>query len=164
MFAINDPCHEDWNDMTPQERGRHCAKCDKEVVDFTALDPDEGLAILAEAAAQSDSCKTGICGRVNADQNGRLQLGASLKRRLLSDAMAGMLAMSVLGGCYQTPSAHDPVETESQQEKLMGDICVDPDEHAVVIGQVIVPPKVNSDQPIKGELIELRGEIEVQPE
>lgn len=29
------PCHEDWNQMTPVEQGRHCAVCKKNVVDFT---------------------------------------------------------------------------------------------------------------------------------
>lgn len=170
MFAINEPCHENWSEMTPQEQGRHCAKCDKVVVDFTALDPDEGLAILEEAATSADNCRTGICGRVHADAAGRLQLGqqkSSIKKRLLSDAMAGMLALSVLGGCYQSeesvhqaPLDQGPLATQhaSQQATqphtntvvepmIMGDICVE------------LPP-----EPIKGKVIELRGEIEVQPE
>jgi len=35
---IQEPCQENWNQMTPQEQGRHCAKCDKVVVDFTNMD------------------------------------------------------------------------------------------------------------------------------
>ena len=34
-LSIPEPCHEDWNKMTPVEQGRHCAVCQKNVVDFT---------------------------------------------------------------------------------------------------------------------------------
>ncbi|MDR2222123.1 MAG: carboxypeptidase-like regulatory domain-containing protein [Flavobacteriaceae bacterium] len=34
-IIIPEPCSEDWNLMTPQEKGRHCAVCDKVVVDFS---------------------------------------------------------------------------------------------------------------------------------
>ncbi|MCC9042519.1 carboxypeptidase-like regulatory domain-containing protein [Myroides sp. M-43] len=34
-IEIQEPCHEDWNKMTPQDKGRHCDVCDKVVVDFS---------------------------------------------------------------------------------------------------------------------------------
>jgi hypothetical protein len=33
---IPKPCHEDWNTMTPEKKGRHCSSCEKTVYDFTA--------------------------------------------------------------------------------------------------------------------------------
>ncbi|RZN80650.1 MAG: hypothetical protein EVB11_11380 [Winogradskyella sp.] len=33
--SIPEPCHEDWNKMTPRDKGRHCSKCSKTVIDFT---------------------------------------------------------------------------------------------------------------------------------
>jgi hypothetical protein len=42
MLNIPEPCHEDWNKMTPVEQGRHCAVCAKIVVDFTN-DTDEAI-------------------------------------------------------------------------------------------------------------------------
>ena len=36
-LQINEPCHEDWNVMTPNEQGRYCGSCKKTVVDFTAM-------------------------------------------------------------------------------------------------------------------------------
>lgn len=33
-------CHERWADMKPTECGRLCAKCDRELVDFTAMSED----------------------------------------------------------------------------------------------------------------------------
>jgi CarboxypepD_reg-like domain len=47
-------CHEKWADMTPSERGRLCAKCNKQIVDFRGKSTAEIERTLAE--------KPGLCG------------------------------------------------------------------------------------------------------
>lgn len=35
QIQIDDPCHEDWDKMTPKEQGRYCDSCSKVVIDFS---------------------------------------------------------------------------------------------------------------------------------
>lgn len=42
-YTINipEPCHEDWNAMTPSAKGRFCSSCEKTVIDFTKMSHEE---------------------------------------------------------------------------------------------------------------------------
>ncbi|WP_248724411.1 energy transducer TonB [Seonamhaeicola sp. ML3] len=40
-IKIPEPCHEDWNTMTPKEKGRYCDACSKTVIDFTKMNTNE---------------------------------------------------------------------------------------------------------------------------
>ncbi len=54
---INEPCNENWGQMTPKEQGRHCDKCEKVVVDFTQLSDAEVIQYL--------HANKNTCGRFN---------------------------------------------------------------------------------------------------
>lgn len=62
-ITIPEPCHEKWATMTPTERGRHCAVCTKEVIDFTTKTDLEVIKIV-----QNNS---NMCGRIRSDQVNR---------------------------------------------------------------------------------------------
>lgn len=66
---IPEPCAESWDAMTPTGLGRHCAACQKTVVDFTQKSDAEILAYLANAAGET-------CGRLGSDQLNRPLLPA----------------------------------------------------------------------------------------
>jgi hypothetical protein len=59
-ITIPKPCHEDWNKMTPNDSGRFCGSCSKNVVDFTNMLPDE-----IQAYFQQHS---NVCGRFKNSQ------------------------------------------------------------------------------------------------
>lgn len=64
QIAIPKPCHENWQDMTPTEKGRFCASCQNEVHDFTKLTDREVSAIIKR---NSNSCGRFLVSQVNRD-------------------------------------------------------------------------------------------------
>ncbi|WP_276486090.1 T9SS type A sorting domain-containing protein [Paraflavitalea pollutisoli] len=71
---IDEPCHENWLHMTPNEQGRYCRACQKTVVDFTQLSDQAILAYFREAT-------TGVCGRFSNDQLDKTYRDQVPKRR-----------------------------------------------------------------------------------
>lgn len=64
QLGIPMPCHEQWSNMQPAEKGRHCSACQKTVVDFTAMSDSEIIRYLARTGPD-------ICGRFAPDQLNR---------------------------------------------------------------------------------------------
>jgi hypothetical protein len=60
-LSIADPCHEDWNKMTPVEQGRYCSSCQKNVVDFTTQSDEEIISFFNKYDGSA-------CGRFTDDQ------------------------------------------------------------------------------------------------
>jgi hypothetical protein len=63
-LTIPKPCHENWDAMTPDEKGRFCSACSKTVRDFTAA-ADEEIAETFSGTAEL------VCGRFNTSQLNR---------------------------------------------------------------------------------------------
>jgi hypothetical protein len=61
QIRIPSPCQENWDAMRPEEKGRHCASCQKTVIDFTGMSDREIIGHLARAGQ-------GVCGRMAPDQ------------------------------------------------------------------------------------------------
>jgi hypothetical protein len=73
QINVEDPCHQDWAKMAPEEKGRFCCSCSKTVVDFSPMSDRELLSSLANAGAH-------VCGRFTADQLNRNLMPLPVKR------------------------------------------------------------------------------------
>lgn len=60
-LQVPEPCHENWNKMTPNEQGRFCLSCSKTVVDFSMMTDKELLNYFSTASQH-------VCGRFSDDQ------------------------------------------------------------------------------------------------
>ncbi|MBC5833767.1 hypothetical protein G6N05_02600 [Flavobacterium sp. F372] len=63
QISIPEPCNEGWQNMTPVEKGRFCASCQKTVLDFTYLSDNE----IINLVNKNDT----LCGRINTSQLNR---------------------------------------------------------------------------------------------
>lgn len=62
QLTIPTPCHEDWDAMAPANKGRFCASCQKQVVDFSSMSDRQVAAFFKKPSTGS------VCGRFMSDQ------------------------------------------------------------------------------------------------
>lgn len=93
QLAIPQPCHEAWDQMTPATAGRHCASCDKVVVDFTRMTDGEVEAWFGARVGQQ------VCGKYRPDQLGRPIRSNNIAA---SSHSAYLLALSMLVAACST--------------------------------------------------------------
>ena len=61
-ISIPRPCHENWSEMSPNEKGRFCQSCSKIVVDFTKMEIVDVQAFIHNNKEQR------ICGHIKQSQ------------------------------------------------------------------------------------------------
>jgi hypothetical protein len=114
---IPTPCYESWEGMTPlppERYGRHCAACDHAVVDVTSMPVAQGRRFLNElttAAHQDFTQRT--CIRAHSTPSGQLVPG---RRKLLTHALAAMLACTMAGCVGDGPELVNGQKPEPQQQ------------------------------------------------
>ncbi len=127
IVRIPEPCHEDWNQMQPDAKGKFCSSCSKSVFDFSNKTDAEIKTILIEHKDQK------VCGHFKKTQIDRplnitldpknLPQNISLTRTF---AIALFLVFgSMLFSCKDEKGNDLPVKIESP-EMLAGTIVVPP--------------------------------------
>ncbi len=61
-LKVAEPCHENWNEMSPTGQGRYCGSCQKQVVDFSGMDDAQLVQFFKKPSTGS------ICGRFMSEQ------------------------------------------------------------------------------------------------
>jgi hypothetical protein len=113
-ITIPQPCHEDWDKMTPTDQGAFCNVCSKCVVDFTRFSD-------ADLLAYFNNAPKNICGRFDKKQlippatyppiipsfSKRLFLGLAMAAGLSATANAQTTAINNKPSTEQEPFYHD---------------------------------------------------------
>ena len=73
-LTLPQPCSENWEEMTPTEKGRFCLNCQKTVIDFSALNDRQIIEII-------NGTKEQMCGRFHPQQLNREFAAADPKRK-----------------------------------------------------------------------------------
>ena len=89
---IPNPCHEDWNKMTPAQHGKFCSACSKQVVDFSLMSDNQ---ILKYLSGQSGK----VCGRFDAQQLERPLFETKIKTKK-SWWMAAFMPLFLINNKY----------------------------------------------------------------
>lgn len=105
QISIPTPCHENWQDMKPVERGRFCDSCQKKVRDFTAS-PDK---VIMEVFAKDSR----LCGRFRVDQLERNLVVPKEKNSIWLAAGFALLGFLSLGS--NETKAQEPAPSEQTQ-------------------------------------------------
>ncbi len=76
-IVINNPCHENWDAMSPNEKGAFCLSCQKTVIDFSIKTVEEIKNFFVELP-QTES----VCGRFKDEQLEEISFGHFFKQFL----------------------------------------------------------------------------------
>ena len=100
------PCLAPWDAMLPTNAGRHCAACQKVVVDFSQQTDAELLAYFRRAQPGT------TCGRFRAGQLGRPLVAPP--PRCVAWLAGVLLTILGLSGCQQPPAPRPDVSTTDE--------------------------------------------------
>lgn len=126
-LSIPKPCDENWDAMQPAGNGRHCAACQKTVVDFTTMSDGEIIRHLGKSTANGRTAP--VCGRFMADQlNRRLippsPLGGAFRRRGWQWVLTSLLLISDEPVSHRTRPPLTEQRVPDQRTERLEDIFV----------------------------------------
>ncbi|MEL1243073.1 carboxypeptidase-like regulatory domain-containing protein [Flavobacterium sp. DGU11] len=108
QISIPTPCHENWANMSPADKGRFCASCQKNVRDFTRSSDREIADVLKKEGK--------LCGRFRASQLERELYVPQEKSKFWAVTSAAAITLLTVG--VTEVSAQTPVQTEQHESKI----------------------------------------------
>lgn len=121
---IPKPCHENWDTMTPDDKGRFCAQCSKTVIDFTRMSDHQIVQLLENSSSK-------ICGHVTTDQlNRQIRSGEPVFQQTFSPLpylLSGLLLLSLPSCNFAQKQVTEP----DPQHLILGEIIRHPEDTAL---------------------------------
>ncbi len=151
-IQIPKPCHESWQEMTPESNGRHCAQCSKTVIDFTGWVQED----IHRYIEQQGPAK--ICGRFREEQ----LMPSDAERIIRSIAFAPLPLYKKVAAIFllafglvqmscntETPKAiqHAAIITNDTPQKKIENVTLG----------MVAPPQLHQKQKSKTEHIVMGG-------
>ena len=150
------PCHENWDNMTPDTQGRFCMSCQKEVVDFTHMTDYELIQYFQHL-------KGNTCGRFTDDQLARSYTIQSGRRLNWIKCLIKILIPTLLlsaKGFSQTPKKKTTAHTTSINYRMKSPVTLGTS--AVVVETTEIRGTIlnNKDELLEGASIFIKASKE----
>jgi hypothetical protein len=126
---IPSPCSANWQDMTPQNGGRHCYSCSKTVIDFTAMPDSKIIAYLSQ--------HKNICGQFYSHQLKSLNQNLAYDKRI-HPKWRRLMAAACIAGLLSVVKAEAKPVTPTEQ---------------------VSPPKIDERKPVGDSTMVLKGKV-----
>ncbi|MCD6066643.1 MAG: hypothetical protein K0S33_1469 [Bacteroidetes bacterium] len=140
-IAINKPCHEDWEKMTPNEQGVFCTVCTKNVIDFTSKTLDEIKSFFSKPMDGR------VCARFKEEQLDTLNVD-SFVERFIGMRLTRKIAMIVALAFVSWLSGVNTVNAQDENTKK-GRVSVKTENPGTVSTSTVTPTKVGMVAPMK---------------
>lgn len=147
-LQIPKPCHENWDAMTPVDKGKFCSSCSKEVVDFSLMTDVEVLNFFKKSSGNT-------CGRFNNDQLERpLQETKIEKKKGWKWAMASIASLIMVGRIN--------AQKKENCRELMGDVVVRPKNIIIQKIDTVLNLRYANSEPVlskikSGQIVQVGG-------
>lgn len=149
-ISIPTPCHEEWQQMTPVDSGRHCQSCCKTVIDFTELSNAEVISYLAS--------HKNTCGRIDNSKLAAINYQLELEGKK-QFSWKGVFAAAALSTLFPSMNAGAQIKPATEQAPY-NSFSPERTIAAHVPGNITVKGKVTAladDMPIEGASVMVKG-------
>lgn len=141
QISIPEPCHKGWQNMTPVEKGRFCASCQKTVLDFTHLSDNE----IIKLVTKNDN----LCARINVFNLNRNLIKTKTKSNYFGYFATTVLAFLGLG--TESVIAQEIPVVEQTDFKYLNKVSDS-------VKKITVSGRVTYDgHPLPGAIIKIKG-------
>ncbi|UWX61382.1 TonB-dependent receptor plug domain-containing protein [Chryseobacterium oranimense] len=146
-IIIPKPCHENWETMTPEERGRFCFVCSKTVRDFTVASDEEIINVFSRSSED-------ICGNFYESQLNRNLQYSYLNSVFVKFAVGFILTTGGLVSVHaQQNITNDTLKTEETKEIVMATFHSRKDYKILGSTTVVSASALNAKENKPGEMV-----------
>ncbi|MDV7699212.1 hypothetical protein N6B72_20015 [Chryseobacterium soli] len=140
-ITIPKPCHENWDMMTPEEKGRFCSVCSTTVRDFTLASDQEIIEVLSHSSKD-------ICGNFYESQLNRHLHYSYINSVFMKFAVGFILTVGGLVSVQaQQNKPHDTLQTEEIKDIVIHRVYGHKNEKKILGSTTVIPGNLLANTP-----------------